>query len=168
MKEEGKGRSGILFLAGLGVGALAAVFLDPISGARRRSYVLDKTIFIKNRLSRSSSRLVRRLSNSVRGVYADFIHGLQGSPPVSDETLSQRVRSAFGHKVSHAHAIVVDVAEGVVVLSGPVLAHEAAGLVNCVKSVPGVKDVINKLQAHRHTQDFPSPQSRGKNIKYST
>jgi uncharacterized membrane protein len=52
--------------------------------------------------------------------------------------------------VSHPHAIDVSVHDGVVTLSGPILAHEAPRLLACAGDVPGVREVRDLLALHEH------------------
>jgi osmotically-inducible protein OsmY len=65
---------------------------------------------------------------------------------VSAERLLQRVRSEMGHVVSHPSAIqVLADGNGVVTLSGSVLASEVDPLLSTVNRIPGVTQLINRL-----------------------
>ncbi len=162
MKKQGNNRSVWAFVAGAGVGALATVLLDPVSGPRRRGYLRDKMVHFKKEFLRVSVGLSHDLNNRTWGLYSQLKRALSAPRSVSDETLVQRVRSEFGHRVTHARSIQVDAAEGVVVLSGEILAHEVAELVDCVRQVQGVKDVINKLKIYDRAETVPSLQGQGK------
>lgn len=65
--------------------------------------------------------------------------------PESDAQLRDQVRSRLGHWVSHPRAMEVDVNEGVVRVSGQVLAQELDGLLSQLTGMPGVRKVHNAL-----------------------
>ena len=69
-----------------------------------------------------------------------------------------RVRSELGRVVSHPRAIHVAARDGVVTLTGPILAHEVEPLVAAVASVRGVRDVQHLLDVHDHPGRFPALQ----------
>jgi osmotically-inducible protein OsmY len=56
--------------------------------------------------------------------------------------------------VSHPRAIAVDVHNGVVRLSGGVLAGEREGLLAQVQQMPGVHRLVNAMTAHTSAQDL--------------
>jgi len=64
-----------------------------------------------------------------------------------DAELRERVRARLGQWVSHPRAIEVDVDNGVVRVSGEVLAKELDGLLSQLTSVAGVRKVHNALTA---------------------
>src|SRR5207253_6127356 len=69
------------------------------------------------------------------------------------------VRSAVGRAVSHPHAIQARAeANGRIVLEGPVLRHEVDHLLKRVAAVPGVKDVVNRLDVHTDPSGISSLQ----------
>jgi hypothetical protein len=47
---------------------------------------------------------------------------------------------------------------GNVTLSGPILEDEVAGLLSCVKWIPGVKEVNNNLEVHEEAGNHPALQ----------
>jgi len=53
------------------------------------------------------------------------------------------------------HAVTV---RGKITLSGPILAREVDGLIACMKGVPGVSGVENRLDVHDHPGNHPSLQ----------
>ena len=134
------------FALGLGTGVLAGLLLDPEAGPRRRSYVRDKAVHTLRGLNRWSVRTRRLLRNRLTGFYYEMAKASEGYREVDDITLEQRVRSQMGHRSEHAHAVTVDVADGVVVLSGSVPRSDICEIVDCVENTKGVRDVINKLQ----------------------
>jgi uncharacterized membrane protein len=58
------------------------------------------------------------------------------------------VRSQVGRAVSHPHAIEVSTKDGKVVLKGPILQEEVDHLLSTVRDVPGVDDVVTRLEVH--------------------
>jgi hypothetical protein len=74
--------------------------------------------------------------------------------PPSDAQLRERVRSRVGHWVSHPRAIEVDVQDGVVRVTGQVLASELDGLLSRLTGVPGVRKVHNALAALEDPSGF--------------
>jgi hypothetical protein len=76
----------------------------------------------------------------------------------TDEVLVERVRARIGRAVSHPHAIKVDACDGCVILSGPVLAHEAPTLIDNVRWVRGVQRVDNQLDVHEQAGNISALQ----------
>jgi uncharacterized membrane protein len=86
---------------------------------------------------------------------------------VSDEVLVGRVRAELGRFVSHSHAIEVTAEGGHVTLAGPILAEEVRPLLRCVRRVPGVRAVSDRLAVHEDASHVsalqggqPAPGSR--------
>jgi len=78
-----------------------------------------------------------------------------------DAQLRQRVRSRLGAWVSHPGAIDVDVEDGVVRLTGQVLAKELDGLLSRILGVAGVLKVRNALDTLADPSGFGEmPQGR--------
>jgi gas vesicle protein len=133
------------------LGAAAIYLLDPQNGRRRRAMAVDQMTGIVNqtgRAFRQSGRYVNDLMNRGRGAAYETSRrfGVGGRERVSAEQLLQRVRADMGHVVSHAGAIqVMADGDGVVTLSGRVLASEVDALLTAVNKVSGVSQVINRL-----------------------
>ena len=140
-------------VAGLSAAALGAgliYLLDPNNGRRRRAAAAGQVTKIVNdtgRAFRQAGRYAQDLMNRGKGTALEAGRRFgAGSEPVSAEQLLQRVRSEMGHVVSHAGAIqVMTDADGVVTLSGSVLASEVDPLLTTVNKVSGVSQVINRL-----------------------
>ncbi len=69
-----------------------------------------------------------------------------------------RVRAALGRVVSHPHAIHVTVHQGRASLNGPILASEKNALLHAVRSIPGVTDIEDRLDAHSRAANIPGLQ----------
>ncbi len=85
-----------------------------------------------------------------------------GRRRLSDEALAARVRSVLARSVSHPRAITVDVAQGHVVLGGPVIAREVDGLLRRIRRVRGVRGVRSSMEAHDWAADVPGLQGVAK------
>src|SRR5688500_18066573 len=107
---------GLSFLKGLGIGASAIYFLDPVAGGRRRGLIRDQFISIGHALQDFIDRGIRDLTNRSHGVVAEA-KARCSHDVVSDERVEQRVRSTMGRYVSHPRAIDIRVENGCVVLS---------------------------------------------------
>ena len=144
-------------LGGIGLGATLMYFLDPQGGRRRRALVRDQLTSLSHEMSEFSDVVRRDAANRAQGLWAEARSAVTGKTP-DDRTLAERVRSYFGRCVSHPRALRVAVDDGRVTLTGPVLADEVDGLVSCVRNVPGVTDVVNRLDVHREAGDLPALQ----------
>lgn len=155
------GRTLSLLLTGAAFGALACYFLDAANGKRRRALVRDKSTKLARSAWQTEQRLWRDINNRLHGLRARK-RASQGLESVDDITLERRIRSEFGRKVKHARSIETKVNDGVVTLYGPVLASEVRALISCVENVPGVRGVLNHLDAHSQAENIPGLQGEGK------
>jgi hypothetical protein len=146
-------------LAAAAAGAGVMYLLDPDDGARRRALLRDRLVHAVHRTGDAVDSTSRDVSNRARGVVAELRSRLV-SVPVSDDRLGERVRSRIGAVIGHAGAIEVLVAEGRVTLRGPVLADEVDRLVRRVRSVPGVRQVVDQMDVHDEPGRVPSLQGR--------
>lgn len=84
-----------------------------------------------------------------------------------DAQLRERVRSRLGDWVSHPGAIRVEVEQGVVRVSGQVLAKELDGLLSRITGLDGVRKVHNALDALTDPSGFGEvPQGRPAAVSY--
>jgi uncharacterized membrane protein len=129
-------------------GALFMYFADSKRGRRRRTVARDRFVAGCHDVQNELDKAGRDLWNRSHGV-ASLFSALWKSAEVDGPVLVERVRSAIGRAVSHPHAICARAeANGQIVLEGPVLRHELEYLLKRVKSVPGVREVINRLEVH--------------------
>ena len=126
-------------LGAAAAGALAMYYLDPELGARRRALLasLVRDGFPDQQRRAGRGRFARRTP----------LVGLHGDPR-SDAELRERVRAALDHMVSHPRALHVSVDNGVVRLSGRVLAAERDGVLEQVERIPGVRRLVDAVTAH--------------------
>lgn len=99
----------------------------------------------------------RDLANHARGFAAVAKRRFSGDAS-DDVVIVERVRSALGRVVSHPGSVVVTCDEGLVTLSGPVLASEADKLVSEAGSVRGVQEVVDRLERHEDAASIPALQ----------
>lgn len=141
-------------LAALGAaaaGALAMYYLDPDLGARRRALLADlvRDGLPGERRAGHRARLARRATPIT-------------TDPQSDAELRDRIQSALDRMVSHPRALAVSVDEGVVRLTGRLLAQERAGVVAQVQRLPGVREVVDAMTA------LDSPQEIVRSVRAGT
>jgi uncharacterized membrane protein len=144
-------------LFGSALGALAMYFLDPQQGRRRRARTRDKAVHAGRVLNEASKVTARDTVHRAKGVWAST-RKLFDHEPVSDEVLVGRVRAELGRFVSHSHAIEVSAEGGHVTLAGPILAEEVRALLRCVRRVPGVRAVSDRLTVHEDAAHVSSLQ----------
>jgi uncharacterized membrane protein len=149
--------TGLMGLGGLGLGAGLMYIFDPDRGRRRRALVRDQMAHVSRRLTRAMSATSRDLTHRVSGALAEG-GNLFRREEIFDDVLAERIRARIGRSVSHPHAISVTVNDGHVILSGPVLAHEASRLLSGVSSVRGVKGVEDLLTVHTIAENVSSLQ----------
>lgn len=145
--------------AAFAAGAIAMYYLDATMGRRRRALARDKVMGLSHDAGDFVETKGERLVDRAKGIAAS-VRG--GTEPQSDAQLRERVRSRLGHWVSHPRAIDVDVEEGVVRVSGQVLAKELDGLLSRLTGIPGVRKVHNALVTLADPSGFgevPQPQS---------
>jgi uncharacterized membrane protein len=139
-----------LFLGGA-LGALAMYFLDPHEGRRRRARTRDKMVHAGKKLNEAGKVTARDTAQRAYGVWTST-RKLFRHEEVPDDVLVERVRAELGRAVSHPHAMEVVVDRGHVTLSGPILLEEVRPLLRCVRHVPGVKGVADRLTVYEAAQ----------------
>jgi CBS domain-containing protein len=141
----------------LGVGAGLMYLFDPNRGRTRRAIARDKATSLYSASGEVVSRTAQDLRNRAAGV-ASNTKSMWKSEPVTDEKLVARVRSKMGRYVSHPHAVHVEANSGHVTVSGSILSHEAPKFLKCVKSIPGVQSVDDRLDVHGTAGSDPNLQ----------
>ena len=147
----------LLTVAAAGAGVM--YLLDPDGGRRRRARVRDQLVRAAHRTGDAVDATSRDVGNRARGVVAELRSRLV-NVEVSDGVRYERVRARIGSVVGHEGAVDATVSEGRVSLRGPVLADDVDRLVRRVRSVPGVREVINQLDVHDEPGGVPGLQRR--------
>lgn len=122
------------------VGAAAMYYFDPLVGRRRRALVRDKGVSMRHDLEDFAEAQSRHAADRMQGAVARTRSRMDHAP-VSDRQLHERIRSKLGRLVEHPHQVSVEVANGEVVLSGPISDDESEQLIDTVAAMPGVESV---------------------------
>lgn len=145
--------------AAFAAGALAMYYLDSTMGRRRRALVRDKAVAVSHDAADFVEAKGKRMVDRAKGVMAaGSVDRVSSTEPHSDAQLRERVRSRMGHMVSHPRAIEVSVEDGVVRLSGQILAQELDGLLSQLTDMPGLRKVYNALTALNDPSEFSEVQ----------
>lgn len=150
-------RMGAVLLGGLGLGAALMYVLDPERGKKRRVLVRDKAVRAARKAGDTLDAKSRDWKNRAKGAVAE-VKAMTREEGVLNPVLEERVRAEMGRAVANPGAIDVSALEGVVILSGPVLASELDELLSTVHGVRGVEDVENRLQVYESANDVPGLQ----------
>lgn len=140
-----------------GGAVLVAFFLDPVSGRRRRSQLVQRTGGFFRRRARDTEQLGRAVGAEAYGVAQKAAHLRDGAPneELNDPAIARKVESEiFRDPEVPKGQINVAVRNGVVELRGEVPQPDMIeDLVEKARSVPEVKDVENLL----HLPGTPAP-----------
>jgi hypothetical protein len=134
-------------VGGVSLGAVIMYLLDPQTGRRRRAMLGDRAHAWRNDTAAALGKRSRNIKNHARGAVAE-LRGALRLEVVDDDVLAERVRAALGRAVSRSGAVDVVAADGLVVLSGHVLASELPALLAAVHRVRGVRGVESALDVH--------------------
>ena len=149
--------TGLRLLSAAGAGAGLMYLFDPDRGKRRRALLRNKAVHISRLANEAAGKTGRDLRNHLRGAAAGlesvFITG-----EVTDDVLAARVRSKLGRVVSHPGAIEVKAVDGLIILTGQILAKEEHPLLDSVIAISGVKNIENCLELHQSADNIPALQ----------
>ena len=144
--------------AAAALGVVAMYMLDPDKGRRRRALIGDKAYSVVSDARQALGAATRDAAHRIDGLRARARRLVSDTPIPDDLQLIERVRARMGRLVSHPHAIQVGAYNGRVTLSGPVLAHEVARLLDAVRSVWGVSSIENRLVVYDSAESISSLQ----------
>jgi uncharacterized membrane protein len=147
----------VLMLVGLGVGASLMYLTDPQTGNRRRAVIRDKVRHGIRKAGDAADVAVRDLGNRARGLAAETQSHFSGQE-VADHVLAERVRAELGRVCSHPGSVDVVVRNGRGTLTGIILSHEAGRVRARVASVPGVRNVDDRLDIREEAGGLPALQ----------
>ena len=134
-------------LGTLAAGVGLVYLFDPNAGRRRRALLRDQLTSGLRHWQIALDKTLRDTRQRAQGFAAEMRGALQPRE-VSDNVLTERVRSKMGRYVSHPSAIHVDAREGNVALTGPILDDEVEPFVAAIRRLPGVRSVENALEVH--------------------
>ena len=165
-EREGFGPLGITStaLTCCAVGAGLMYFMDPQRGRYRRHWIADKATHFARSTGKSMRATGRNLANRFRGTAYQAAHkaremtGYEGQ--VDSEQLVNRIRSGMGHVISSPSQVqIMADANGIVTLTGNIPATECEVLCATVRGIPGVMEVVNRLDTSPPTSAEPRNQS---------
>ena len=145
-------------LCAASAGAALMYFFDPSRGKRRRALLRDKAKHTVKVSNEAVGKTGRDLRNHVVGTFCR-VQSLFRERVSTDAVLQARVRSKLGRVISHPKAVKVSATDGVVSLSGPILAWEEHPLLDAITGIDGVKNIENLLEVHAQQGDIPALQS---------
>jgi gas vesicle protein len=155
-------------LIGAGIGGATMFLLDPDRGARRRALMRDKCVWASRKTRDAAEATRRDLNNRMAGLQSR-LRARFSADTADDPVLHDRVRAALGRVTSHPGALCVNVANGVVTLTGDALASEAKAIVSTVAGVRGVDGVQNEMTTHASPNGIPALQGgSGRPDQWST
>jgi uncharacterized membrane protein len=131
--------------------------LDAQRGARRRARVRDGMAHGVAQTRKALGTSARDIRNRVAGAAAVVSRAVHADQ-ADDDVIVARVRTTLGRTVSHPHAIEVSARDGSVRLTGPIPHSEVDALLRAVRGVRGVREVVNRLNPHKHAGDVPGLQ----------
>ena len=140
-----KKRNPLTLLGGVGLGAGLMYLLDPDGGRRRRALARDKAVHGLKVSGKALRKTSSDLGNRTRGLVAEA-GSLLRKGSADDRKLEGRVRSKLGRHLSHPSALQVQCQDGLVTLSGPVLASELDKVLAKVQKIKGVHEVESRLE----------------------
>lgn len=148
----------VTLVSGVSLGAVAMYLLDPDRGKRRRALLCDQGAHLAHLMNSGLEKSARDLRQRLYGLLAER-RGILRNDAVSDDVLVARVRSKIGHVTSHPGALEITASNGIVQVSGPILANEVERTLTFIRSVRGVKGVDNHLEVHERSEDVPGLQT---------
>jgi uncharacterized membrane protein len=144
-------------LVAAGLGAAAMYYLDPARGRYRRALLRDKSAHAGRKTRRGMGVVRRDMQNRTAGAAAN-VRSLFHSARADGQLIVERARACLGRVVTHPSSIHVEARDGAIELSGPILRDEVRALVDCVRSVRGVREVRNKLEVYSEPGRVPGLQ----------
>ena len=145
-------------LTALALGAGAMYLFDPDQGRRRRALLRDQVNSALNNAEEEVQRAREDLRNRGQGIVSTLSEMRNRDEPISDRLLEERARARMGRYVSHPGSVVIRAEQGRLHLTGPILGHEAMRLVPMLRTMRGVKDVVNNLELHAEPGNVPGLQ----------
>ena len=142
---------------GAAIGAIAAWFLDPANGRRRRHTTRDRTLAYFRHGARRSARYGRTVAAEAHGIKQKATHLRQEPKEYDDATLKAKVETElFRYEHDVKGAVDVNAQGGVVQLRGELPSQTLIdALVARTRAIQGVREVESLL----HTTGTPAPMS---------
>lgn len=152
------------FIIGLIGGAALMYLFDPDRGAARRTALRQQAEQAASEMSNTANEQSQRAKEEVNRVVDEALAGVnqkseqvpeavkamaqKASQTAPATALIARARVEVARNVRSPGAIEVSADNGVLTLSGKVLASEVEPLVEKLQALPGVRSVVNQLEVH--------------------
>jgi hypothetical protein len=146
-----------LLVIGAALGGAAMYLLDPQQGKRRRALLRDRAASAQSDLRHFVEEGKRDLANRASDI-GTRARAVFVQRRAEDREIAERVRTKMGRYALHPDSIEVDVHGGYLTLSGPILSHEHADLIDAVRNVDGVKDVVDRLGVYETAEGISETQ----------
>jgi len=135
------------------VGAASMYFFDPVKGRGRRAVCEDKIMSFIRRTGKSMNATGRHMANKLRGTAYEARRSVQGAAQTAQQ-LADRVRSELGRIMPGMKSVDVSAErDGCITLSGPCSRGEADSLLSTVARIPGVCQIINRMDVREQDRD---------------
>jgi osmotically-inducible protein OsmY len=135
-------------LAGMAIGATLAYLFDPDRGAARRARLRDQGAAFLRSAKWDAQAAAQDVRNRAKGAIAES-RAASDDESIGPDQLVARVRSALGHHVDRVRPIEVTAENGRVILRASADAGDIDRVIETVRSVRGVSEVDNRLEAAR-------------------
>ncbi len=145
-----------LSAVGLTLGASAVYYWNPKEGAKRRRLLRDRAVVVKHEARRRGRKAMKRVKDTTNGL-VEAASGTFNRRELEPDELARRIASKVPKLVTYP-GVKVEVKNGSVALSGPVLAEEAEGLLSKVSAMAGAREVVNNLDLVIRVQDVRRPE----------
>jgi uncharacterized membrane protein len=140
------------WLSAAATGAIATYLLDPRSGRRRRALLRDATEHAARAAASGLARATTDLEHRAQGAVS-HARGALRAKVTDDSVLVARVRSRLGRVTGLVHGISIASENGIVQLTGQVLADEEPKILRAVRMTRGVRDVIANLDVRPRAEE---------------
>jgi hypothetical protein len=145
-----------LSAVGLTLGASAVYYWDPKAGAKRRRLLRDRAVVIKYEARRRGRNAVKSVRTTTNGM-VEAASGTFNRRELEPDELARRIASKVPKLVTYP-GVRVEVKNGTVALSGPVLAEELEGLLSKVNTMAGARKVVSNLDLVIRVKDVRRPE----------
>jgi hypothetical protein len=136
-------------------GALGMYLFDPDRGRRRRALLRDQATHWLGVVREEVVTEWRDARHRAEGAVAE-LRRIGKPAPTTDEAIAGRIRARFA-SLEQPGGMTVDVRDGRVHLSGPVLARDAERARRMVRRVRGANQLVDELEVHDEA-DVPALQ----------
>ena len=143
---------------GAALGAGLMYLFDPHAGSRRRALLSDQLAGMRAGAADRLENVREEAEHWASEIAAEIKPRAEGEAP-SDRLLRDRVRAELNGALTYASAIRVDVSDGHVTLSGPILAYDLPTALGAARRVDGVKGISDHLDIHQTPANLPDFQA---------